>query len=66
MQGGQGGGLVDVGGSWGREGRADHEEGCDEVRVPEGGAVDDSSAPIVSAEDDAGEAEMAGESGDVI
>lgn len=66
VQRGQGGGLVDVGGSWGSEGRADDEEGCDEVWVPEGGAVNDSSAPVVSAEDDAGEAEMAGEGGDVI
>lgn len=60
VQRGKGGGLVDIGGSRGREGRADHEEGGDQVWLPQGSAVDDGSAPVVSAEDDAGQAEMAG------
>lgn len=62
----QGGGLVDVGGPRCGKGRADDEEGRDQVRLPEGGAVDDCSAPVVAAEDDARQAEVAGESGDVI
>lgn len=66
VQRGQRDGLVDVGGARGREGCGDDEEGRDQVWVPEGGAVDDGTAPVVSAEDDAGQAEVAGEGGDVI
>lgn len=66
MQRGQRGGLVDVGQSRRCEGGADDEEGRDQLRVPEGCAVDDRSAPVVAAQDDAREAEVAGEGGDVI
>lgn len=46
-------GLVDVGDAWSREGRAKDEEGGDQVWVIQGCAVDDCTAPVVSAEDDA-------------
>lgn len=66
VQGGQRGGLVDVGQTRRCEGGADDEEGRDQLRVPEGSAVDDRSAPVVAAKDDAREAEVAGEGGDII
>ena len=46
-------------------GGADAEDGGDQLRVVLGNAVDDGAAPVVAAQDDAGEAELGGEGGDV-
>lgn len=60
------GGGRDVRGARWREGRADCEDCGYQGGVVQSNAEDDGSAPVVAAEDDVGEGEMGGESGDVV
>ena len=58
--------VRNMGTLWREVGRADAEEGADESGVVLRGSVDDSAAPVVAAEQDGGEGELAAELDDVV